>query len=31
LYVGNTALLTNEEIDLGIQLFESLLKRCGAQ
>ena len=24
-------LITNEEIDLGIQLFESLLKRCGAQ
>jgi 4-aminobutyrate aminotransferase-like enzyme len=24
-------LITNEEIDLGIQLFEALLKRCGAQ
>ena len=24
-------LITNEEIDLGIQLFESLLKRCGAK
>jgi len=24
-------LITNEEIDLGIRLFESLLKRCGAE
>jgi 4-aminobutyrate aminotransferase / (S)-3-amino-2-methylpropionate transaminase / 5-aminovalerate transaminase len=24
-------LISNEEIDLGIKLFESLLKRCGAQ
>jgi len=24
-------LITNEEIDLGIKLFESLLKRCGAK
>jgi 4-aminobutyrate aminotransferase-like enzyme len=24
-------LITNEEIDLGIQLFEALLKRCGAE
>jgi 4-aminobutyrate aminotransferase-like enzyme len=23
-------LITNEEIDLGIKLFEALLKRCGA-
>ena len=24
-------LISNDEIDLGIKLFEALLKRCGAQ
>jgi hypothetical protein len=24
-------LITEEEIDLGIKLFEALLKRCGAE